>query len=130
MSGLVLEVGSQLTCPHGGRVEPVAANAQVLVNGMAALVLTDSFPIVGCRSEAAMPDGWPCTDVVWNAAAARVLIHGQPVLNATSIGKCLNSGPPAPGAARAQRRTTKGDCAKRGTREPCRRCRPQFYAEV
>ena len=104
MSGLILDLGAEITCPHGGHVSPVTVNTRVLVNAMPALLVSDGFPIAGCPFEAPMPDGarpQPCTEIVWNAPAARVLVNGRPVLVATSTGQCLSAehhpqGPPIP----------------------------------
>jgi hypothetical protein len=94
MSGPILDLGAAITCPHGGRASPVTVNTRVLVNGMPALLVTDSFLIAGCTFEAPMPDGTkphPCTEILWNAPATRVLVNGTPVLLATSTGQCLSA---------------------------------------
>ncbi len=104
MSGLVLDLGAAISCPPGGQVSPVTVNTRVLVDGMPALLVNDSFPIAGCPFEAPIPDGGkprPCTEIMWSAPAARVLVNGRPVLVATSTGQCLSAehhpqGPPMP----------------------------------
>lgn len=102
MAGLILDLGAELTCPHGGQASPVTVNTEVLMNGMPALLVSDSFPIASCPFEAPLPDGakpQPCTDISWSAPAARVLVNGRPVLLATSTGQCMSAehipqGPP------------------------------------
>ncbi len=47
MSGLILDLGAAISCPHGGQVSPVTVNTRVLVDGMPALLISDSFPIAG-----------------------------------------------------------------------------------
>jgi hypothetical protein len=77
MSGLILDLGAAITCPHGGQVSPVTDNTQVLVYGRRALLVSDSFPIVGCTFEAPRPHvtgPQPCLQTIWSAPAARVLI--------------------------------------------------------
>jgi hypothetical protein len=104
MVGLILDLGAVITCPHGGRVSPVTVNSRVLLNGMPALLVSDSFPIADCPFETPIPDGdkpQPCTEVRWRSPAARVLVDGRPVLVATSAGQCLSAehnlqGPPMP----------------------------------
>jgi hypothetical protein len=101
-SGLILDLGAAITCPHGGQASPVTNNTRVLVDGMPALLVSDSFPIVGCAFEAPRPHNTgpqPCLQTMWNAPAARVLINGHPVLVSTSSGQCLSAehfpqGPP------------------------------------
>ncbi len=112
MSGLILNVGAEVSCPHGGRVSPLTVNTRVLLGGTPALVVTDGFPIIGCPFEVPMPGGAtprPCVEVVWNAPAARVLVDGRPVLVASSTGQCLSAehypqGPPV--QSRLQPRVT------------------------
>ncbi len=93
MPGLMLDLGAAITCPHGGHVSPVTDIARVLVDGRPALLVGDSFPIVGCPFEVPTPGGTrpqPCIDTMWSAPAARVLVTGRPVLVATSTGECLS----------------------------------------
>lgn len=102
MSGPILDLGATIACPHGGRASPVTVNTRVLVNGLPALLVSDSCPIVGCPFEAPTPDGTtaqPCTEILWTGPATRVLVAGRPVLVATSTGQCLSAerapqGPP------------------------------------
>jgi hypothetical protein len=102
MPGRILDLGAAITCPHGGQVSPVTDNTQVLVNGMPALLVSDSFPIVGCPFEAPRPHSTGpqgCLQTMWSAPAARVLVTGRPVLVSTSTGQCLSAehipqGPP------------------------------------
>jgi len=103
MSGLILDLGAAITCPHGGQAVPVTDNTRVLVNGMPALLVSDGFPIVGCplapRPHSTGPQ--PCLQTMWSAPAARVLVNGRPVLVSTSTGQCLSAehipqGPPTP----------------------------------
>jgi len=104
MPGPILHVGAVITCPHAGQVTPVPTNSRVLVNGMPALVFTDTFPIAGCPFQVPAPPGTkpqPCIKVQWMVPAARVQVMGQPVLVATSTGLCLSAeqipqGPPMP----------------------------------
>jgi hypothetical protein len=94
MSGLILDLGAVIICPHGGQASPVTDNNRVLVDGTPALLVSDSFPIVGCAFEAPRPHSTglqPCLQTVWNAPAARVLVNGHPVLVSTSTGQCLSA---------------------------------------
>lgn len=87
MPGPVLHLGAMVSCPHAAPATPVAANARVLVNGLPALLLTDSFPVAGCPFQVPVPGGTkpqPCVTIRWLVGAARVLVNGVPVLLATS----------------------------------------------
>lgn len=86
MPGQVLHLGAAIVCPHGGQGLPVATNIRTLVNGNPTLLVSDLFLIAGCP---AAPR--PCTQISWSAPAARVLVSGQPVLTATSVGQCLSA---------------------------------------
>jgi len=102
MPSPILHVGAVISCPHAGQVLPVTANARVLVNGMPVLLVGDTFPVAGCAFQVPTPSGTkpqPCTGIQWTVPAARVLVNGQPVLGATSTGRCLSAegipqGPP------------------------------------
>ena len=94
MSGLLLDLGAKVTCPHGGRASAVSVNTRVLANGMPVLLVSDSFLITNCPYEVPVPSGatpQPCTEILWSAPAARVLVNGVPVLMATSTGVCLSA---------------------------------------
>jgi len=83
MAGLLLDLGAEMTCPHGGRASALSVDTRVLANGMPVLMVSDSFPIANCPHEEPTPDGatpQPCTENLWSAPAARVLVDGRPVL--------------------------------------------------
>jgi hypothetical protein len=95
MPGLILDLGTQITCPHGGRASAITDNTRTLLDGMPALLVTDSFPIADCPFDGPAGDGAaprPCTSAIWTAPAARVLVGGRPVLVSTSTGQCLSAG--------------------------------------
>ena len=102
MAGLLLGSGAQMTCPHGGRASAVSVNTRVLASGVPVSLVGDNFPIANCPYEVPGPSGstpQPCTEILWSAPAARVLVNGRPVLVTTSTGVCLSAehipaGPP------------------------------------
>lgn len=102
ISGLILDLGATIVCPHGGEASPVTDNTRVLVDGTPALLVSDSFPIDGGPFEGRIPDSTspqPCIQTLGGAPAASVLVNGRPVLVSTSTGRCLSAennpqGPP------------------------------------
>ncbi len=97
MSGPLFHVGAVATCPHGGQVTTISANARVLVSGMPVALLTDQFIVAGCTF--ALPSGpQPCVLVQWTTPAARSLVTGQPAVTAASVGLCIaaNGAPNGP----------------------------------
>lgn len=101
-TGFILDLGAEITCPHGGRAVQVTPHSRVLVSGEPALLMDAGFHIAGCPFEVSTPDGaapQPCVRVLWSVPAARVLVSGRPVIVSTSAGSCvsaelLSQGPP------------------------------------
>ncbi len=56
MSGPILDLGTVLTCPHGGHASPVTVNTRVLVNGLPVLVATSTGQ---CLTAERVPAGLP-----------------------------------------------------------------------
>ena len=79
--------GSMLSCPHGGRVLASPVNPRARAASGVVLCAADDFAIVGCPFSPGSPH--PCKSVRWVMPARRVRQHGDPVLNADSIGLCL-----------------------------------------
>lgn len=91
MAAPLLTTASSLTCPHGGTVSIVSANARVLAATPLALA-TDTFTIAGCPFQ--IPVGpamvpHPCMSVQWIVTNLKTLVNGAPTLNAESSGLCL-----------------------------------------
>jgi hypothetical protein len=102
MPGPVLHVNAGVTCTHAGPVTAVSSNTRVLVNGMPAVTIADTFTVAGCPFQVPAPSGTkpqPCVRIQWTVPAARVQVNAQPVLVQTSTGVCLSveqipQGPP------------------------------------
>jgi hypothetical protein len=98
MPGLLLHVGAQLLCPHGGQISTVSSNLRVLVSGQAVATMADLSLVAGCAfNVSGAPQ--PCIKVQWLGPAARVMVGGQPALLQTSPGLCespaqVPQGPP------------------------------------
>jgi hypothetical protein len=87
MGTSVLQLGCTIQCPHGGSAICVTQNARVKLGGAPALLVSDSFTVVGCSFPPSGPPS-PCVTIEWQAPAARVKVGGTPVLLETSIGLC------------------------------------------
>lgn len=87
MAAPILQFGCTLMCPHGGQVQVVPSQTQVLLGGQAALLATDTFLVVGCPFSVG-PKYQPCMTVTWSAPATQIKITGQAPLLETSIGLC------------------------------------------
>ena len=88
MPGPYFHVGAVATCPHGGQVTTISANARVLVSGTPVALMTDQYVVAGCTF--ALPSGpQPCVKVLWTTPAARSTVTGQPAVTALSTGLCI-----------------------------------------
>jgi hypothetical protein len=99
MPGPIFHVGATAICPHGGQVQTISSNARVLVGGMPAATLADTYLVAGCVFTVG-PKPQPCVRVQWLVPAVRVTVMGQPVILQTSTGLCFSAeqipqGPPA-----------------------------------
>jgi hypothetical protein len=99
MPGPMFHVGGSAICPHGGQVTVVPGSPRVLLSGMPAATIADTFPIVGCVFTVPPGKPQPCIRVQWLVPAARVLINGSPAILQISTGLCLSpeqapQGPP------------------------------------
>jgi hypothetical protein len=84
----LLDSSSTITCTHGARCAHVPAQQRVRLNGVPALVATDTNSVAGCPFT--LPNGTPspCVTVQWLVPATRIRILGQPVLLQTSGALC------------------------------------------
>jgi hypothetical protein len=88
VAGPFFHVGAVATCPHGGQVTTISANARVLVSGMPVALMADQFVVVGCAFVVGtVPQ--PCVKVQWTVPTARTMINGQPAVTALSAGICI-----------------------------------------
>jgi uncharacterized Zn-binding protein involved in type VI secretion len=99
MPGPIFHVGAAAICPHGGQVTVISSNARVMLGGMPAATLGDTYVVAGCAFTVPPGKPQPCVKVQWLVPAARVVINGQPAILQTSTGLCLSpeqapQGPP------------------------------------
>lgn len=104
MPGPVLHVGAVVTCPHGIPAQVVPGSPRVLLSGMPAATMADTFPVAGCPFQIPVGPGTkpsPCIQLRWTVPATRVVVNGSPVITAASAGFGLSpesapQGPPIP----------------------------------
>jgi hypothetical protein len=89
MSVPILTATSTVMCPHGGQAMLFSSQAEALIDGAPALLLTDVHPIVGCSFTPVAYS--PCVLVRWLNGATQTSVHGVPVLLQSSAGLCLNA---------------------------------------
>jgi uncharacterized Zn-binding protein involved in type VI secretion len=107
MPGFLVQVGTQIMCPHGGMVQIIPTNTQVLVGGLPVALVTDTCVVAGCVfSTPAGPA--PCVTAKFTTGTTRVLINGQPALVPTSTGLCTGGPAPVPATIAAPQPRVKG----------------------
>ena len=102
MPGFIVTASAKGTCPHGGQLSVIPAQARVMVGGAPAAVLSDLGSVAACPFQIPVGAGTkpqPCVTAGWVVAAVRVLVGGQPVLLQDSTGLCKSAeqipqGPP------------------------------------
>src|SRR5207244_1220448 len=94
----ILTTASTVLCPHGGQVSLSTSNADAMIAGAAALLVTDVHTVSGCPfAPGSKPQ--PCVVVRWMTGATQARIGGVPVLLQNSAGLCFSAdqipaGPP------------------------------------
>jgi len=84
----ILDAGTTITCPHGGRVTVAPRATRVSLAGKPPLLVDDTAVIAACPFVAGAPS--PCLSVRWVMPATRVTVESSPVLLSSSIALCLN----------------------------------------
>jgi hypothetical protein len=110
MPGLLLHVGAQVQCPHGGKAQITTTNARVKVGGNFVVLVSDVTTVAGCSFQVPIGTGTkpqPCVKVQWLTPAARVKVMSQFVLLQDSKGLCQSAeqipqGPPTAAATQAR----------------------------
>lgn len=97
MPGFIVQVGTVITCPHGGQVQIAPGNPRVKLNGMPVATMADQALVVGCAF-AVGPKPQPCVRVQWFTPATRVVAGAFVILQSTQ-GMCFSAdqipnGPP------------------------------------
>lgn len=92
MPGFALTTASSLTCPHGGTVAIVSANAHIAAAGVPLALATDTFTISGCPFQIPVGVGTvpsPCIRVQWMVTDLASGVAGAATLSTSSVGLCL-----------------------------------------
>jgi hypothetical protein len=90
MADPLLTTGATLTCPHGGSVSIVPAQAAARAGGEVCTE-DDQLVIAGCGFNVSGSPS-PCTTVEWRTTARRCTADGAAVLTTSSLGVCTNAG--------------------------------------
>ena len=91
MPGTLIQVGSQIICPHGGQATGIPSSPRVLAGGQPVHTMPDTFTIAACPFQVPVGAGTkpqPCITIKWLVPAMRVMIGGSPALVSTSSGLC------------------------------------------
>jgi len=93
----IFHVLATAMCPHGGQVVTISSNTRVMVNGMPAATMTDTFTVAGCVFNISGAPH-PCVLVQFLVPASRVTVMGQPVILQTSpsLSKAADQAPQGP----------------------------------
>lgn len=94
MPGLLVHVGAQVMCAHGGQAQPSVPNPRVLVSGQPTVTMGSPYVVAGCAFPPPPNGNGPCVTGQWLTGSTRVFSNGQPlVLNAGSS-VCTPTGTP------------------------------------
>jgi hypothetical protein len=84
----MLNLSTQMLCPHGGQVQVVSSNTRVKGGGAYLLRASDTFTIVGCPLTLGIVYH-PCVQVRWVQPAAQSKGVGDFTLNDACVGLCV-----------------------------------------
>ncbi|HEY2616220.1 MAG TPA: hypothetical protein VGI78_02675 [Acetobacteraceae bacterium] len=83
-----LTAASVLMCPHGGTVQIVPSNTDVMFDGAPAVRASDTFIVAGCPFVIGVVPS-PCVTVQWVQPAMQSTVGSNPTLTEASVGMCL-----------------------------------------
>ena len=94
MPGLLVQVGAQVMCAHGGQATPTVPNPRVMLSGAPSVLVTSPYLIAGCAFPPPPVANGPCVTGQWLTGTTRVLSNGQPLLCQSSTSLCAPTGTP------------------------------------
>lgn len=98
MPGYVLDAGTMITCPHGGRATVAPRATRVMLTGSPPLLADDSSTIAACPFTVSGAPS-PCLRLQWTMPATRVTVESSPVLLSSSVALCVNAASAPQGTA-------------------------------
>lgn len=94
MPGMLVQVGAQVLCSHGGQATPTVPNPRVTLGGAPSVLITSPYVIAGCTFPPPPAANGPCVTGQWLTGTTRVLSNGQPLLVQSSTSVCAPTGTP------------------------------------
>jgi hypothetical protein len=94
MPGLLVHVGAQVMCSHGGQAQPSVPNPRVLVSGQPTVLMTSPYVVAGCAFPPPPNGNGPCVTGQWLTGTTRVLSNGQPLVVNAGSSICAPTGTP------------------------------------
>jgi len=94
MPGMLVQVGAQVLCAHGGQATPTVPNPRVTLGGAPSVLVSSPYVIAGCALPPPPAANGPCVSGQWLTGTTRVLSNGQPLLVQSSTSICAPSGTP------------------------------------
>lgn len=92
MPGLMLHLGAEVICFHGGQAEPIVPNPRVLLSGLPAVNMDSPYVVAGCcLPPPPIADG-PCVIGEWVTGTTRVFSEGLPFIVDLGEAVCELSG--------------------------------------
>ena len=94
MPGMLVQVGAQVLCAHGGQATPMVPNPRVTLSGAPSVLVTSPYVVAGCAFPPPPAANGPCVTGQWLTGTTRVLSNGQPLLVQSSTSVCAPTGTP------------------------------------
>ncbi|QDQ28997.1 hypothetical protein FNU76_23080 [Chitinimonas arctica] len=94
MPGLLVHIGAQVLCAHGGQAQPAVPNPRVLVSGQPTVLLSTTYLVAGCPFPPPPNGNGPCVTGQWLSGTTRVLSNGQPLAVNAGASLCAPTGTP------------------------------------
>lgn len=94
MPGLLVQVGAQVLCAHGGQATPTVPNPRVTLGGAPSVLVSSPYTVAGCAFPPPPTANGPCVSGTWQTGTTRVLSNGQPLLVQSSTSICVPTGTP------------------------------------
>lgn len=92
--GLLIHVGAQIICTHGGQATGAPGSPRVLVGGQPVLTTADMFTVAACPFQIPVGAGTkpqPCLTIQWIVPSLRVTVGGSPALISTGSAICKSA---------------------------------------